>query len=190
MYALFVVPNGDVVAAGGFLTRPEAAPPTPSPPNGASWLALGSGMDDTVFSLANLANGDLVAGGYFASAGGVVARSIARWDDASWSPLDNGMLGGFTTVSAMLTRSNGDLIAGGFFTTAGSSPSRVTSRVGMEPPGPPWCRHRRGCQCSRCSPAAMSLRVAHSPLREARPPITSDAIRLPRALPPPSLHTR
>lgn len=38
------------------------------------------------------------------------------------------MLGGFTSVSSLLTRSNGDLIAGGFFTSAGGASARYIAR--------------------------------------------------------------
>jgi hypothetical protein len=84
--------------------------------NGTSWSAMGSGMNNTVFTLTTLPNGDLVAGGNFTTAGGVAANFIARWDGASWSAMGSGMNGG---VRALTTLPNGDLVAGGVFSIAG-----------------------------------------------------------------------
>jgi hypothetical protein len=116
VYALAVLPNGDLVAGGGFSTAGGVAASYVARWNGTSWSPLGSGMNSAVQALAVLPNGDLVAGGSFSTAGGVAANRVARWNGTSWSPLGSGMN---STVWALAVLPNGDLVAGGFFTTAG-----------------------------------------------------------------------
>jgi hypothetical protein len=72
VYALTVLPNGDVVAGGYFGIARW---------NGASWSALGSGTNDYVLALAVLPNGDVAAGGPFTTAGGVAAGYWSIWND-------------------------------------------------------------------------------------------------------------
>ena len=52
--------------------------------DGATWSALGDGLDGQVFALAEF-DGDLYAGESFSNAGGVAARYIAKWSGAVWS---------------------------------------------------------------------------------------------------------
>jgi hypothetical protein len=87
--------------------------------DGASWQALGTGMDyieAQVLALTSY-NGELIAGGRFTTAGGAPCYNIARWDGTSWQALGVGMWGS-SAVDA-LTVYNGELIAGGSFDTAG-----------------------------------------------------------------------
>ena len=118
--ALAVLPNGDLVAAGLFVTAGGAPANGIARWNGSTWSPLGSGIGGPAFvsvsALAVLPNGDLVAGGSFTSAGGVSTNRIARWDGSTWSPLGSGM---DDTVAALVVLPNGDLVAGGAFTTAG-----------------------------------------------------------------------
>lgn len=60
---------------------------------------------------------DLVAGGDFFRVGDVPARSIARWNGASWAPVGGGIRGGVRVLAAY----GGDLIAGGDFSVAGGT---------------------------------------------------------------------
>ena len=69
-------------------------------------------------------NGELIAGGGFTTAGGNPPSRIARWNGATWQPLDSGMN---ESVYA-LTVYNGELIAGGDFTTAGGNPASRIAR--------------------------------------------------------------
>src|SRR5205814_998459 len=92
VYSLLVMPNGDVIGGGmqladglhvNFIARWD----------GASWHALGSGVDsEFVLALAVLSNGDLIVGGSFFRAGGLLVNGIARWDGGSWQPLGNAHL--------------------------------------------------------------------------------------------------
>jgi hypothetical protein len=79
------------------------------------WSALGSGVNNSVNSIATDANGYVYAGGHFTSAGGVSANRIARWDGTSWSALGSGMGWGVRSIAI-----DSDYVyAGGWFTTAG-----------------------------------------------------------------------
>jgi len=60
--------------------------------NGASWEAVGGGIDGRVNTMTAF-NGDLIAGGAFAKAGGVTATNVARWNGVAWSALSTGLDG-------------------------------------------------------------------------------------------------
>ena len=114
--ALTTLPNGDLVAGGWFASAGGARANHVARWNGASWSALGTGMDVPVHALTTLANGDLVAGGPFTTLGSVFLINIARWDGTSWSALGTGVLG---YVNALTTLPNGDLVAGGSLPSVG-----------------------------------------------------------------------
>jgi hypothetical protein len=76
---LAVLPNGDLVAGGDFTTAGGVPANRVARWNGSSWSAMGSGLNNAVWTLAVLPNGDLVAGGSFTTTGGVPAPYIARW---------------------------------------------------------------------------------------------------------------
>ena len=76
--ALAVLPNGDLVAGGGFTTAGGVSANGIARWNGTSWSALGSGMDASVYALATLPNGNLVAGGEFSVVNGAVSVYIAQ----------------------------------------------------------------------------------------------------------------
>lgn len=132
--ALAVLPNGDLIAGGNFDTAGGVAASGIARWDGANWSALGSGMTGSfgalgnVISLAVMPNGDLIAGGSFTHAGGVLVRSVARWDGATWSPLGSGMDSGLPRVLALAVMPNGDLVAGGIFATAGGVPAIRVAR--------------------------------------------------------------
>jgi hypothetical protein len=125
--ALAVLPNGDLVAAGSFLTAGGVSANRIAQWNGATWSALGTGLQyssQAVKALAVLPNGDLIAGGYFTLAGGMSANRIARWNGTTWSSLGTGMgatLGGLAWVQTLTTLPTGDLIVGGYFSAAGGA---------------------------------------------------------------------
>lgn len=139
VYALTSLPNGELVAAGDFTMAGEVPVNSIAHWNGSEWLPLGQGLgSDTAgypasaSTLTTLPNGDLVVGGAFTSAGGVAARSIARWNGTTWFPLGTGLTNGdFSAVASVYTLKmlpNGDLIAGGNFTTAGGSTANSIAR--------------------------------------------------------------
>lgn len=104
------MPNGDIVASGYFWIAGGTAASCIARWNGASWSALGTGLDFPAFALAVLPNGDLVAAGDFHFAGGVPVNRVARWDGVAWSPLGTGLSG---SIKALAVMPNGDLVAGG-----------------------------------------------------------------------------
>ncbi|MBU6412413.1 MAG: hypothetical protein KGS45_02980 [Planctomycetes bacterium] len=120
VYAICVLPNGDLVAGGDFTTAGGVMANSIARWNGSSWSALGLGLVGTsswrVRSLAPLPNGELVAGGSFTSAGGVAANRIARWNGSSWAPMGTGLNG---TAFALAAMPGGDVIAGGVLPSTG-----------------------------------------------------------------------
>lgn len=74
----------------------------------------------------------LFMGGLFFSAGGVPAKSIAKWDGSTWSALGSGVDGGtLNVVDALTVFDDGGgsaLYAGGNFANAGGIPSRNVAR--------------------------------------------------------------
>src|SRR6185312_14733307 len=86
----------------------------------ADWLALGSGVDNTVLALA-LSGNTLYAGGYFRHSGaGPVLNNIAQWNGTNWSALGSGVVedasnpnAGAVTALAVLGNT---LYVGGSFT--------------------------------------------------------------------------
>src|SRR6185436_10069684 len=88
--------------------------------NGSAWSAVGSGMDDIVYTLTTF-RGNLYAGGSFLYAGGAQARYVARWNGSSWSPLAGGLNYGVNGLAVDGTNQNegGDyLYVGGNFSGA------------------------------------------------------------------------
>jgi hypothetical protein len=126
--AVAVLPNGDLVAAGGF-------PPINGVPGTSNiarwdralgtWNSIGGGIEGSdVEGLAVLADGRLVAGGQFYRAGGMPIRSLAIWDGVSWAAIPGldwypPYSTGDVRVSTIAARPNGDLIVAGFFGLAG-----------------------------------------------------------------------
>ena len=92
----------------------------------ATWLALGSGVDDAVYAIEfEPASNSLFVGGSFTSAGGVQAYGIARYTDSGvWRAVGSGLNGG-GWVNALLrvARDGGGyyLYAGGAFPQVGTN---------------------------------------------------------------------
>jgi trimeric autotransporter adhesin len=89
--------------------------------NGATWQALGTGMNGKVVAL-TVHGGDLVAGGAFTWAPGVASAShVVRWNGSSWTSLGPGIAAAWpiTSVNAFTTW-NGNLTAGGYFNSTSS----------------------------------------------------------------------
>ena len=104
--------------------------------DGASWSALGSGLNDEGKTLAVLNDGNglaLYVGGAFTEAGGVSASHIARWDGANWSVLDLGIDGSSsnTAVNALAVfdgPTGPALYIGGKFDSSGGLPAANFAR--------------------------------------------------------------
>lgn len=97
--------------------------------NGSSWSRIGSGIfgQSAVYALTVFDDGGsgrpaLIAGGYFTSAGGVAARSIAKWDGMQWGPLGSGVgeISPFVDALTAIDDPSGgsSLYVGGSFTSA------------------------------------------------------------------------
>ena len=134
VYALAVLPNGDLVAGGIFTSAGGVAANRIARWNGASWSPLGSGLGGfaspqlAAWCLAVLSDGSIVAAGGFSNAGGVSASNIARWNGATWAPMGQG-LGG--SVYALAPLPNGEVVACGSFTlTGGTTVNRIARWTG------------------------------------------------------------
>ena len=115
-----VMPNGDLVVGGMFTDAGGVGVSNIARWDGASWSALGAGLNDLVNALTTLPNGDLVAAGRFSGSGGVIANDAARWDGASWSALAIGPGSGLNDkVLAAASLPSGEIVVGGDFTVAG-----------------------------------------------------------------------
>ena len=116
-----VATGGDVYVGGNFSMAGGVAANNIAKWDGNSWSALGSGIPTnnaptlftTVFSLAVMGP-DLYVGGRFTNAGGVSAKSIAKWNGSNWSALGNGM-GTNSPIVFALAVSGTTLYAGGDF---------------------------------------------------------------------------
>ncbi len=113
-----VYAGGNFISAGGVLVNRIARW------NGSTWSGLGSGMGGStpgvdVRALA-VSGTNLYAGGQFSTAGGVPAKSIAKWNGSVWSNMGSGM--DKLAFTSALAVSGTDLYAGGYFTTAGGVP--------------------------------------------------------------------
>ena len=87
---------------------------------GHGWLAMSSGMDNSVEALAEY-NGSLYAAGHFRLAGDLLSANIARWTGTEWRPV-GGALTDTSATSAIrhLAVFAGSLYAGGQFAHLGS----------------------------------------------------------------------
>lgn len=108
--SVVALPNGDLVAAGGFTQISGVAANGIARFDGQSWLPLGSGLSNGPYlldvKLAVLANGDIVAAGEFTSAGSIAVNNIARWNGSTWSSMGPG----FSYVRDLAVAPNGNLL--------------------------------------------------------------------------------
>jgi hypothetical protein len=91
--------------------------------DGASWSALGSGLNSNVYALA-IEGTNLYVGGAFTEAGGVPANRIARWDGSTWTALGDGTDG----VVRAIAISGQSVYVGGAFTNAGGVAAKRVAR--------------------------------------------------------------
>ncbi len=116
--------NGSLYAGGVFYRAGNTAATNIARWDGATWSAVGSGVNDYLGISALTANGtDLMAGGVFRSIGGVKADRIARWDGGAWSPLGSGIGGQLGDGVISLASTGSELYVGGYFPLAGGKPS-------------------------------------------------------------------
>jgi hypothetical protein len=91
--------------------------------DGASWSALGSGMNGPVRALA-WDGANLYVGGSFTTAGGVQASRIAKWDGSAWGVLGTGM----DNAVYALAWDGATLYAGGTFWQVGGTTANYIAK--------------------------------------------------------------
>ncbi len=120
--------GGPALYVGGAFVQVDSTPASlVARWDGRTWSALGSGiyLDDSlvltllVVDKPSAIGPALYAGGTFNQAGGVSARSIAKWDGESWSPLGEGVDGSVRALAVYDDGRGPALYAGGDFQTAG-----------------------------------------------------------------------
>jgi len=83
------------------------------------WLALGSGMNNTVFAIAiDKVRGRVYYGGAFTSANGVTVNGICYWNGTNFVAMDGGTN---SWIYSIAVAANGDVWIGGPFTTVGTA---------------------------------------------------------------------
>jgi hypothetical protein len=155
--AVFDDGGGPMLVAGGdFTTAGGMAASRIARWDGASWAALGTGMNDEVHALAVFDDGGgpaLHAGGDFTTAGGVAVSRIAKWDGASWAPLGSGTNGDVYALTAFDSGGLPALFAGGVFQIAIDSGDSRLAKWGcpVSSSGTVYCT--AGTTTSGCVPA-------------------------------------
>jgi hypothetical protein len=104
--ALALLPNGDVVAGGGFGSAGSVPARNLARWNGSSWSAFGTGCDAEVSAMTTLPNGDLVIGGSFLTVDSQVSGFVAEITttcQATATPFGSGCTGsaGQNTLAAL-----------------------------------------------------------------------------------------
>ncbi|HEX5050255.1 MAG TPA: hypothetical protein VFZ65_00655 [Planctomycetota bacterium] len=125
-YCVAALPNDDIVIGGSAPSSADSVLRW----DGVSWTPLGGSAprDSSIGEVRHLArssNGDLIAGGLFQAIQGVGASRVARWHNASWSPLVRGTSG---SIDAMVEAANGDVIACGAFHELGGVAAHQVAR--------------------------------------------------------------
>lgn len=100
---LATLPNGDLVAAGGFSGGVARW-------TGSAWTLLGGGVSGAGNEMAVAPNGDLILVGAFTTAGGVTVNNVARWTGSAWVALGAGVTG---TIDSVAVAPSGEVYIGG-----------------------------------------------------------------------------
>jgi len=86
--------------------------------DGATWSAVGTGINDVEVNGMMVYNNELYVGGDFSEAGGVTVNNIARWNGSIWSDVGGGLTGASWNFRTMEIYNN-ELYIGGDFQYAG-----------------------------------------------------------------------
>src|SRR5262245_56486529 len=84
--SLLAMPNGDLIASGGFTNAGVTPVANIARWDGTSWSPLGTGISSGAEAMTLLSDGRLVAAGNFTAAGGQPVWGMALWDGSAWSP--------------------------------------------------------------------------------------------------------
>ena len=121
IYDFLTLPNGDVMAGGGFYSAGAVSANNVALYDGRSWSPVGDGLPDFVYALGRLPNGNILAGGAFKKAGDEDATGLAVWNGATWAPFGDPIDGvSNAIVRSILVHSSGEVIVGGQFYLATS----------------------------------------------------------------------
>ncbi|MCA8948402.1 MAG: hypothetical protein KDE27_02800 [Planctomycetes bacterium] len=107
------LPNGDILAGGGFTIAGGVAVQSLARWDGTVWSDVGGGVGYSngnpgrVDQIRVLPGGDLLVGGSFHSAGGVPANNLARFDGVTWTAPGGGVPDGVVDIRV---RDNGNLV--------------------------------------------------------------------------------
>lgn len=115
------LPNGDLVAGGGFLTVDGVPCQHVARRVGSTWGPMGTGISNAVTSLAVLPNGDVLA------AQGT--STILRWDGAAWVPHASpfATVYGYGAAQQVAVTTAGELHAVGYSLGLGLPPTVIYS---------------------------------------------------------------
>ena len=127
--ALYPTSDGRLIAAGGFTEISGVPARRVAAWDGASWSALGDGIEGNLIAFAEF-QGDLYAGGYIEQSDGVTYNNIARFDGERWLPVGGGVTSEpcpppfecFPVINALAVHDDGTgpaLYAAGSFDHAG-----------------------------------------------------------------------
>jgi hypothetical protein len=128
VWAVAVMPDGDLIAGGGFASMAGVACSNVARWDGTAWSPLGRGVNGFVYAVHTLPDGDVLVGGLFSEAGGVPANGVARWNGETWHPLGAGVAGGNAAVTSFARMPDGSIVAAGEFTSAGGTPCNNIAR--------------------------------------------------------------
>jgi hypothetical protein len=118
---VIAVNGNDVYVGGSFTNAGGVSANAIARWDGATWSALGSGVNGSVSAIAFLGS-DVYVGGNFTSAGGVSVFHIAKWNGSAWSALPGPFAGTINNffVNALAVSGN-DLYVGGSFFAGGNA---------------------------------------------------------------------
>lgn len=118
---LLVLPNGDLVAAGGFHAGPGLA--NVARWDGVAWQSMGGGFPEVVRDLALLPNGELVASHMSYGPTGEVELVVSRWNGSTWTPMPSIGAAYGTNAGVLAVTDPGELLLAGAFDRVGGQPS-------------------------------------------------------------------
>jgi trimeric autotransporter adhesin len=136
-----VAVSGSNVYVGGYFTKAGTVNATNIARwDGASWSALGPGVNEEVHAIAVDDYGLVYVGGDFWQAGGVSANCIAKWDGSNWSTLGSGSYNGTGGPVYAIGVCGPLVFVGGWFTSAGGISANFIAKWD----GSSWSAHGSG----------------------------------------------
>lgn len=113
---LVALPDGSLVAGGGFETVGSTIASNIARLDAEGWHRLGGGFDGTVRAVLYTSTGQLYAGGEFVSSAAMLMPFVARWEQGNWRAFGAELDG---QVTSLIEGPDGFVYAGGDFTSAG-----------------------------------------------------------------------